>query len=110
MCVYIDWNYFAAHLELTQHDKTTILQLKTSHGKSSSSGARDQWRLWSTGTQVGPLAWRSGLRIWLCCNWVPDLIPGLGTPHAMRWPKKKKKKKSWEKILSFSPVKFSKCE
>ena len=52
-----------------------------------------QWRLWSTGTQVQPLAW-----IWHCCRCgvrctcSSDLIPGMGTPYATGWAKKKKAK------------------
>ena len=52
----------------------------------------------STGTQVQSLAQHSGSRIWqssscsLGYNCGSDLIPGPGTPYAVRWPKKKKQK------------------
>ena len=59
--------------------------------------AKWDWKhLLSTGMQVQSLAWHSGLRIQDChsCgiggNWISDLISGLGTPYAMRQPKKEK--------------------
>ena len=56
----------------------------------------DQQHLWSAGMQVRSPAWHSGLRIPHCHrygldhNCSSDLIPGLGTPYAMGWPKKEK--------------------
>ena len=58
----------------------------------------DQQHLWSPGMKVGALAQHSQLRIWHCHsfslgqNCGSDLIPGLRTPYATGWPKKKKKK------------------
>ena len=55
-----------------------------------------QWdlqHLGSTGTQVQSPAWHSGVRIQHChsnglgLNCGSDLIPGLGTPYALGWPK-----------------------
>ena len=60
---------------------------------------RDWWCLGSTGTQVPSLAQHSRLRIQHCrrCGFGhdvgSDLIPGLGTPDVVGWPKKKKEKK-----------------
>ena len=57
----------------------------------------DQWHLVSTGMQVGSPAQGNGLRIRRCrsCglghNCDLDLIPSLGTPYTLGWPKKKKK-------------------
>ena len=48
-------------------------------------------------TQVQSPAWHNGLKdqvlpqLQVGCNCGSDLIPGLGTPHAMGWPKKKSK-------------------
>ena len=59
----------------------------------------DWWNLCCSRTQVPSPVWHGGLRIWCChscsisCNCGLDLIPGLGTPCADGWPKKKKKKK-----------------
>ena len=59
----------------------------------------DWWHLGSAGTQVRPPAWRNGLRIQPCrsCglghNYGSDLISGPGTPYALEWPRKEKKKK-----------------
>ena len=61
---------------------------------------QDQWCLGSTGTQVPPPAWHSGLRIWHChsCglghNCGSALISGWGTPYAWVQPKKEGKKKA----------------
>ena len=62
----------------------------------------DQQCFWSAGTQVQSPARNSGLRK-RCChsctighNCGSDLSHGLGTPYAMGWPKKKKKKKERE--------------
>ena len=33
ICVYTSWNHLAGHQKLTQHCKSTILQLKTKHRK-----------------------------------------------------------------------------
>ena len=71
--------------------------------KRSTCQARDQWYLWSPGTQVWSLTWHRGLRIRHCCscsvgqNYSSDLIPGLGTPNAVGHPKKKKRKKEKER-------------
>ena len=64
-----------------------------------------QWdmQLWDAGWFPQP--GHGGLRIQHCCscdighNCGSDLIPGLGTPYAMEWPKKKKKKKKAWNIL-----------
>lgn len=56
----------------------------------------DHWHLWSAGLIC---AQHSGFRIQHClscdigCNCVSDLIPGLVSAYAARWPKKKKKRK-----------------
>ena len=47
---------------------------------------------WFTGLS---LAQHSGLRIQHCHNCSSDLIPGLGTQHAVGWPQTKKKEKRW---------------
>ena len=49
----------------------------------------------SPGVQIQSPAQHSRLRIQHCCSCDlgSDLIPGSGTPYAMGWPKKKKKKK-----------------
>ena len=58
----------------------------------------DGQRLWNAGTQVRSLARHHGLRTWLCRGcWISrnprsDLIPDLGTPYDVGWPKKKKRK------------------
>lgn len=56
-------------------------------------GQWDQWRLWTAGTQVQSLTWRSRLRIQcgIGRNCDVDLIPGLGTLYAFGEAKKKKK-------------------
>ena len=60
-----------------------------------------QWgwqHLWSAGIEVPFPTWNSGLRKLQChsCgvghNYGSDLIPGLGTPYAPVWPKKKKRR------------------
>ena len=60
----------------------------------------DQQHLGTAGTQVQSLAQHSlvqGSTVAATansgCNYNSDLISGLGTPYAVRWPKKKKKKK-----------------
>ena len=64
---------------------------------------QDQQRLWSAGTQVQSQAWHSGLTIqgFRSCSFGHDcdsnLISGLGTSHAMGWPKMKKKKEKKKK-------------
>ena len=56
---------------------------------------RDWWHLCSTSMQVPFLAQHGG--IWHCCscgvgrNCGSELIPGLGTPYAVRWPKNQTK-------------------
>ena len=60
---------------------------------------QDWWPLGRAGMQVHSPAWHSGLSFqsFHSCGLGQDrglnLIPGLGTPCAMGWPKKKKKKK-----------------
>ena len=78
--------------------------------------ARWDWQhLCSMETQVWSLAQHSGLRIWHCCSCSvghscsSDLIPGLGTPCAMGWPKKKEKKKR-EKWESRAKLYFVPCQ
>ena len=59
---------------------------------------QDGQRQWSAGMRVQSLAWYSGLRTWHCYNCgifhncSMDLIPGPGTPYAMGWTKKEKKR------------------
>ena len=59
---------------------------------------QDWWCLGSLGTQVRSPAWHSGLRFLHCCSYILgqncglNLIAGLGTPYATRWPKKERKK------------------
>ena len=55
---------------------------------------RDRQHLGSPEAQVGYLAQHSGLWIRHCCScgYGSDLIPGPGTPYAMGWPKKRKRK------------------
>ena len=66
---------------------------------SSRCGATGWAASWACWTQVRSLARHSGLRIPHCCscglgpNCGLDLIPGLGTPYATGWPKKKRQKK-----------------
>ena len=63
----------------------------------------DQWHLGSAEAQVRSLALHSELRIWHChscglghdCG--SDLIPGQGTPYAIRSQKRQKKKKERER-------------
>ena len=56
----------------------------------------DRQHLCSAGTQVQFLAWHPGLRIrhvhscGIGGDYSSDLNPGLETPHAAEWPKKKK--------------------
>ena len=63
---------------------------------------QDGWYLGNAGMQVPYSAQRSGLRTWHChscslgCNRGSDLIPGLGTPYAAGWPKKRKERKKEE--------------
>ena len=66
--------------------------------------AQQDWGcLWSSGTQVQPSAWHTGLgssdftaAAWVCkCSL--DLIPGSGTPCATGWLKKKK---SWSSCVT----------
>ena len=65
--------------------------------------ARDRWHLGSTVTLVQSPTWHSGSRICQChsCSFGHDcdsnLISGLGTSHAMGWPKMKKKKEKKKK-------------
>lgn len=78
-------------------------------------GQWDQWRLWTAGTQVQSLTWRSRLRIQcgIGHNCDVDLTPGLGTLYAFEVAKKKKKanllpddsepQSSWSPSLRYSP-------
>ena len=76
--------------------------------KRSTCQARDQWYLWSPGTQIWSPTWHRGLRIRHCCscsvgqNYSSDLIPGLGTPNAVGHPKKKKRKRKIDMNFLFS--------
>ena len=72
--------------------------------RGAPSGAQwDQQSLGSTGTWVRSPAWHRGLKIQHCClcGLGQDsglyLIPGLGDPSAVGWPKKEKRKKRKKK-------------
>ena len=74
---------------------------------------QEKQRLGSTGTQVRFPAQHSGLRIWHCHNyslgrdWGLDMIPGLGTPYAMRQQKKGKIRRKKKVQLVYNAVLIS---
>ena len=58
------------------------------------------WECWDTGSVPSPAQWVKDHHWGSCgldCSYGSNLIPGLGTPYALGWPKKKKKKKKKEK-------------
>ena len=74
------------------------------HNRSSHCGAMGlavSCEHWDTGSTPAWHSGHSGLRIQRCCSLGPncgsDLIPGPGTPYAMEWPKRKKRKKQTSK-------------
>ena len=73
---------------------------KNTHCRSSCCGTvglEATWEHWDAGSIPGPahlvkdLAWP---QLWLPRNCGLDLIPGLGTPYAAGWPKRKEKEKN----------------
>lgn len=80
---------------------SALPQEKANRGGGVPAVPQRDWRhLYSAGMQVWTQAWHSGSRTWRCCscgaghNWDSTLILRLGTPYAIRWSKKKKKKKA----------------
>ena len=101
MCVYIDWNYFAAHLELTQHDKTTTIKNKS----------WEEFLLWCKGSVASLEHWDTGRTPGLA-QWVKNLALLQLGPRSDPWPgnstchevaKKEKKKKVMGKNFILFP-------
>ena len=71
-------------------------------------GSAVSWDLWDNGLIPGLTQWIADLvlpQLQPGLYYGSDLIPGLGTPYALGWPKKKKKERERERTtLEFKEI------